>query len=454
MLLVARESRKWGRIAGGIPDPQAPRPARRLTMLLSARRGPYNRGSHFPTRRDQVANSVIGRRPVRISREGIYYVFVLAFIVGGATLRDLNLLFLLAGLMLGPLLWNWRVVVLSLRQFRVRRHLPESIIAGRPFRVQLTAENGRRHLGSWLVRVDDTIRVVSTQPESTGGVRASVLIPYVAPDATSHASYEVTLPGRGAYEFGPLAASTRFPLGLVQGIRQGVARERVVVYPRIGQLLPGWLQQVDSQQLGREPVSCRQGPIDGDYFGLREWRSGDSRRWIHWRTTARLGKLAVRQFEQLQQQEFAIFLDLWQPAPSTVAQRSSVELAISLTATMLQEITARGGSRLTLGLAASPPGCWSAPASKNFNGQLLERLALAAATSADGTLPDLLANSVARLTSGTRVLIVSTRASQQDRLSSGEVFVDRFRHRRALDRVTWLDVNSPMMDSLFRWQQA
>lgn len=49
---------------------------------------------------------MVGRRRVGICREGVYYLFVLAFIVGGATARDLNLLFILAGMMVGPLLFN------------------------------------------------------------------------------------------------------------------------------------------------------------------------------------------------------------------------------------------------------------------------------------------------------------------------------------------------------------
>ena len=43
------------------------------------------------------------RRRAWLSREGWYYCGVLAFIVGGAVLRSINLLVILAGMMIAPL---------------------------------------------------------------------------------------------------------------------------------------------------------------------------------------------------------------------------------------------------------------------------------------------------------------------------------------------------------------
>src|SRR5262249_49364986 len=36
-----------------------------------------------------------------------------------------------------------------------------------------------------------------------------------------------------------------------------------------------------------------------EFHGLRAFRSGDSPRWIHWRTSARCGELMVREFEDV-----------------------------------------------------------------------------------------------------------------------------------------------------------
>ena len=43
---------------------------------------------------------------VAITREGWYYLGMFGFIVAGAIIRDINLLYIMAGMMLGPLLYS------------------------------------------------------------------------------------------------------------------------------------------------------------------------------------------------------------------------------------------------------------------------------------------------------------------------------------------------------------
>ena len=74
-----------------------------------------------------------------ICREGWYYLVVLGFVVGGALMRQINLLLIIAGMMAGPLLYNWREVIASLKGLHVRRKLPEGICAGDLLVVDLAA---------------------------------------------------------------------------------------------------------------------------------------------------------------------------------------------------------------------------------------------------------------------------------------------------------------------------
>ena len=97
------------------------------------------------------------RRRAWLSREGWYYCAVLAFIVAGAILKNVNLLVALAGMMIAPLIINWRLVMESLSGLIVRRKLPEQVCAGEPLTVEIVAENPRRWMSSWLMTVDDWI---------------------------------------------------------------------------------------------------------------------------------------------------------------------------------------------------------------------------------------------------------------------------------------------------------
>jgi uncharacterized protein (DUF58 family) len=399
---------------------------------------------------------MVGRRRVTICREGVYYLFVLAFIVGGATARDINLLFILAGMMVGPLLFNWRFVAHSLRELSISRRLPEQIFAGRPFRVEIYGHNYRPRLGSWMIAVDDCVQAESSEHQSDKGParpNASVVLAHVAAGSSHAAAYQVTLPQRGRYRFGPLWVSTRFPMGLVKATAKLKLFERVLAWPRLGRLRPSWQDLLDSRRLGRHTAHARQGPIDGDYFGLREWRPGDSKRWIHWRTSAKLGKLAVRQFEQQQNQDLALVLDLWLPAKPRDEDQQRVEVAISFAATLADELTRRGGCRLTMALAARQRGYWSAIANPAFARQTLERLALVDAAT-ENHLAEALSEVVAGNPLGAQVVVISTRSSQVAELGQSEPFADRHRQQRALGNVIWLDVGTDEVQRVFEWDES
>lgn len=395
---------------------------------------------------------MFGRRVAHICLEGLYYAFVLAFIVSGAAVQDVNLLFVLAAMMTGPLLFNWRFVAQAVRGVEVNRQLPQLVYAGRPFRVEVHVENGRRRMGSWMLVVEDTI-----EPEATNGDRrrrrrktkVNVMLPFVAARRSGKGTYRATVPRRGKYRFGPLRVSTRFPLGLVKASSRVKRFERLVVCPRLGRLTPDWLRELDSDRLGRHEMRRRHGPMDGDYYGLREWRPGDSKRWIHWRTTAKLGKLAVRQFEQQQNRDMALVLDLWEPDEPDDEDRARTELAVSLAATMVDQLARRGGSQLMVALAAKRHGWWSATAGAVFARKMTERLATVRAAN-DGRLEEVLGGVLANAPSGALVCVVSTRTTILDAVSKTEVFADKPRHQRALDRVVWLDVNDAQVSTVFQ----
>ncbi len=99
------------------------------------------------------------RRITTICPEGWYYLFVLLFIIGGAVLREVNLLVVLAGMMIGPVLFNWRIAKLMLRDIDFERKLPARTFAGAPLSVAISAYNHRRRLASWGLVLDDTLRL-------------------------------------------------------------------------------------------------------------------------------------------------------------------------------------------------------------------------------------------------------------------------------------------------------
>lgn len=348
------------------------------------------------------------RVKTRISLEGWYYLAIILFIAGGAALGEVNLLLALTGMLVGPLLFNWRFVQLTLRRVDVSRRLPWRINAGDVFTVAIAARNQRRRLTSWTLVVEDRVaRIGGADERRPHQVR--LVVPRVDPGQSCTVQYRLQPRQRGRYRFGPVRVSTRFPLGLIRGSFKNPETHFLLVYPPLGHLTTNWVQLVNSRSLGSHNEGRRQGGLDGDYYGLREWRDGDSQRWIHWRTSAKLGELAVRQFEQQRNNDLTLLLDLWQPETPSQPDLDTTELAISFAATVVTSLCKRGGSRLTLGIVGAPPRQWNGPATAMLAEEILDHLALAGPTSA--VTPQQALNHFPTLGSAdTATVVISTRS--------------------------------------------
>jgi uncharacterized protein (DUF58 family) len=153
--------------------------------------------------------------------------------------------------------------------------------------------------------------------------------------------------------------------------------DEMLVYPKIGHLTRRWFlmqrQATENRQGQRHDSSAQQ----VEYHGLRGYRSGDSPRWIHWRTSARRGELMVKEFEHQNEQDLAILIDPWLPRtkPGT-ERREAIEQAISFAATLCVETARHQGRRIVLGWTGAAPGVRQGPSSVKLLHELLEQLAM------------------------------------------------------------------------------
>ena len=388
------------------------------------------------------------KRGIVISREGWYYLFIVAFIIGGAVLREVNLLVVLAGMMVGPLIFNWRIVSLATRNVDVQRHLPRRICAGEILPVDLVATNRRPYMGIWSLVVRDVI-VQEGQPAKTSAAKVSALIPNIPPSESSRTNYRCMLTKRGRYHFGPLQVSTRFPLGLVKSYRTIENSGELIVCPRVGHLTESWSAAIEAESSGSYEAHQQRGMIDGDYYGLREWRPGDSKRWIHWRTSAKLNQLIVREFERQRSREIALVIDLWQPDTPSEEQVGNVELALSFAATVIADTCRRNARRLAIGIAGESLYLCNAPASPVLVNELMEHMAFAKATSATplaGAVEEL----VSELRHNSRLVIVSTRPQYLDQLLDDQEAASSRRVQHFIRSAMWIDVSNPQFENFFR----
>ncbi len=390
------------------------------------------------------------RRQTTICREGWYYLAIVALVFGGATLKEVNLLLILAGMLLGPLLLNWRAVRATLRGLDVRRTLPPRISAGDFLAIDLSLTNTRRRWSSWAVVVEDRVQ---QEPSNGSQKRLSPLKPrllfsYVRPSQSRKLGYRGVLLERGRYRFGPLSLTTRFPFGLFSRTIQTGPTESVLVLPRLGRLTHAWSARPFEAFAGRDLRRRRPGP-EGDVYGVREWRSGDAARLIHWRTSARLGKLTVRQFERQRSRDMAVLLDLWLPTYGGATQEDNVELAVSFAATVLTDVCRLPGSNVYLALRNGQVECHGGAASPTLLQALLEQLALVHGQ-AEEVLPELFAAALRRITAGTEIVIVGTRPTDLAELLHSPRLRGEPGLRDSTRRIRCIDTSSERLAELFQ----
>jgi uncharacterized protein (DUF58 family) len=93
-------------------------------------------------------------------------------------------------------------------------------------------------------------------------------------------------------------------------------------------------------------------------IGTREYRTGDSLRQIHWRSTARTGQLVVKEFSDDEQQAFTVVLDLQSDISIGSSKFSTFETAIRLAASFGYYATQKN---IPFRLVGSSPK-WTPPA--------------------------------------------------------------------------------------------
>jgi uncharacterized protein (DUF58 family) len=319
------------------------------------------------------------RHRTSLCHEGWYLLLLLVVVLTWALLRENNLLLLVAGLMCGMLLINWRMSVATLRRLQICRRIESGSHAGSWMRVQVEISNGHRRLGSWAVVVEDRVACSNAVPGDRP-LRPKLMFSHVSAGQRARQTYRVCLPQRGPYALGPLRVSTRFPFGLFQRTVWLDSADELLVLPRLGRLQEAWWQRCQPTPQGTRGAR-RPGYVPGDFFALREWQAGDSARWVHWRSSARRRTLVVRQFEQPGERQLAVLLDLWEPEEPRADHRQRVELAVSFAATLVADCCHRRGPAV-LALAAAQPVCLAGRATGAFAREAWTALALAQASPA------------------------------------------------------------------------
>ena len=268
-------------------------------------------------------------RGLTFTRDGKIFVLISLGVGFAAVNTGNNLLFLVLGMMLGMIIISGILSEMTLRNVTITRHLPRRVEANTIFPAQLALRNDKRWAASFSVELRDEI---DGRP-----FRRRCFFLKVGPGAQRSIAYRCELPLRGLSHFDGTIVSTRFPFGLFEKTRFIALKDEVIVLPAsvpVGVPPRAAMTAEGALQVG----VCGSGQ---DFLELREMVPGDDSRRIDWRSTARLGRPVVRETERDADGFVEIVLDA-SPVDGTDEALENVEHDISVAATMIRHMTARG----------------------------------------------------------------------------------------------------------------
>ena len=224
----------------------------------------------------------------------------------------------------------------SLLGLEVRRSLgAETVEIGGTVESRLVLHNHKRLPALWVFW-RDAIEPGLAADGVTCGFRT------LGSEETLHTACVLHGVRRGLYRVGPAVIETSDPLGLVRRFRVDPEVRFLTVLPRTVAIGPGW-------PLGHRPIHevPRRRSLFEDpsrVLGVRDYRPGDGLRRIHWRATARSGRLQVKLYEPTVLEGVLLAVEMGKAAfpAAEETEDPGVELAVTAAASIAEFVLAHG----------------------------------------------------------------------------------------------------------------
>ena len=211
----------------------------------------------------------------------------------------------------------------------------------RSLRAEVTRGAERLQVGEWLEEeitlsnagiLPKVLLEVQANADPLGLSTASIVS--LPPKRSRRLKMRTKCQLRGRYDLAPITAASEDFFGLF-------SRKRAIGNPRTITVYPATLELPDFLSYGRgdgnRPSWYWGGQIPFNISGMRDYLPGDSLRHIHWPSTARTGKLMVRDFKPDLSEEVWIVLDLNRVVQAGTGPESTEEYGVTIAASIAKK---------------------------------------------------------------------------------------------------------------------
>ncbi len=261
---------------------------------------------------------------------GILMIAVSLGIGSAAYNTSNNILFITLSLLLACLIGSGVMSALNLAKVAWRVQAAAPYRVGQTGTVTIELRNRKRLLPTYGLWFD--LRTKS-EPKGHRLVQRHRLDPE---GGTAQLDWAWTPTQRGHEVVELAGVGSLFPFGFLRKVLAAEVRTEVLVWPAAIDYQNHGVIAPSRRQTGHTVSKLGQ---NGDLLALRKYASGDSHRLIHWKASARLRQLMVRQFSSEQQEGYSLRVDtsaeLWPRA-------EQFELMCSLVASLASDLFTSG----------------------------------------------------------------------------------------------------------------
>jgi uncharacterized protein (DUF58 family) len=279
-----------------------------------------------------------------------------------------NILFIALALLLACLILSGVLAWLNLRGVEWALEVDPPLIAGQETQVGLTLRNDKRFMPTyalWFEFAAGPFSRETARPESTitaKGIDVWAALKRVEenaaggtvhlttrldPGGAARVEWPFTPARRGLLRIELVGVGSLFPFGFLRKQAGTSLRREVPVWPA-----PTEYRRFAGASPRRPAGALRQARAgnEGEMIALRQYEHGDSHRLIHWKASARTGRLLIRQFSS----QNSDACSLWLRTDASVWTRpEQFELLLSFVATLAMDLF-RAGRLLSTAIDGAP----------------------------------------------------------------------------------------------------
>ncbi len=204
------------------------------------------------------------------------------------------------------------------------RDLPEHLHVGSDGRIDITIVNQGASTTATALFVDSL---------DNGDRTARFVLSPLRSGDRARAAYRVPTHRRGRFVLGPLEGTIGDPFGIARRTWQAAESQEVLIHPRVYTV--NALPELSSGSIDTESRDIAGRPdTGGEFRSLRDYQPSDDLRLVHWKSTAKRGRLIVREDESRRRAPVVLLLDVRSGAHDTGSFERAVEATASIAASL------------------------------------------------------------------------------------------------------------------------